>query len=48
MTIYEVIKRIIARSGYDAVDIQNKMDVYLLYNRISMEQYDEIMGLMAA
>ena len=48
MTIYEILKRVIARGGYDLVDIKNKMDLYVLYDRITMEQYDELMALMAA
>lgn len=48
MLIYDILKRVIERGGYDAVDLQGKMDLYVLYDRITMEQYDEIMGLMAA
>ena len=47
MTIYDVLKRVIARGGYDAADIQGKMDVFLLYNRLTVEQYEEIMASMA-
>lgn len=46
MTIYDVLKRVIARGGYDAADIQGKMDVFLLYNRLTVEQYDELMASM--
>lgn len=48
MTIYDVLKRVIARGGYDAADIQAKMDVFLLYNRLTVDQYDELMASMAA
>lgn len=48
MTIYEILKRVIGRGGYDPADIQAKMDLYLLYDRITIEQYDELMALMAA
>ena len=47
MTIYDVLKRVIARGGYDAADLQSKMDVFLLYNRLTVEQYNEIMASMA-
>lgn len=47
MTIYDVLKRVIARGGYDAADLQNKMDVFMLYNRLTVEQYDELMASMA-
>ncbi len=48
MTIYDVLKRVITRGGYDAADLQGKMDVFLLYNRLTVEQYDELMSSMAA
>ena len=47
MSIYEVLNRVIARGGYDAADLQSKMDVFLLYNRLTVEQYDELMASMA-
>lgn len=46
MAICEILKRVIARVGYDAADLQPKMDVYLLYNRLTPEQYDELMASM--
>ena len=46
--IYEVLKRHIGRGKFDAEDIKNKMDLYVLHDRITGEQYDEIMALMAA
>ena len=46
MSIYEILKRVIARKNYDAEDIQTKMDVFLLYDRLSAEQYDELYGSM--
>ena len=42
MSIYEVISRIITRGNYDAEDIQNKLDVFLLFGRITQEQYEEL------
>ena len=48
MSIYEVLTRVIGRGGYDAADIQSKMDLFLLYDRITIAQYDELMALMAA
>lgn len=48
MSIYEILKRVIARGGYNAVDLQTKMDVYLLYDRLTLEQYDELAASMAA
>ena len=48
MSIYEIIKRVIARGNYNAEDIRTKMDAYLLYDRITFEQYAEINGLKGA
>lgn len=48
MSIYEILKRVIARGGYNAADLQTKMDVYLLYDRLTLEQYDELAASMAA
>ena len=42
MSIYEILKRIIARGGYGAADIQNKMDVFMLFDRLTAEQYNEL------
>ena len=42
MTIYDILKRIVSRGGYDAADIQNKLDVFLLYGRITQGQYEEL------
>jgi hypothetical protein len=48
MGIYTILTRIIARGGYDAADLQTKMDVFLLFDRITSEQYDELMASMTA
>lgn len=48
MTIYEILLRVIGRGGYDAAGIKNKMDLYVLYDRITIAEYDELMALMAA
>lgn len=42
MSIYEVLKRVISRGGYDAEDMRNKLDVFLLYGRITQGQYEEL------
>lgn len=44
MSIFEILKRVIARGGYDTADIQNKLDVFLLYGRITQAQYEELQG----
>lgn len=47
MSIYEILKRVVARGGYDAADIRGKMDVFLLYDRLTVEQYDEMAASLA-
>lgn len=44
--IYKLIKRIIETGNYDKTDIQNKLDVYLVFDRITQEQYEELSGMM--
>lgn len=46
--IYSVLKRVIARGGYDAADLSTKMDVYLLFDKLTQAQYTELMALIAA
>ena len=46
--IYKVLKRIIDRGAYDPTDIQNKLDVYLAFDRITQEQYDELVAQINA
>jgi hypothetical protein len=48
VSIYEILKRVIARGGFNTADLQTKMDVYLLYDRLTPEQYDELAASMAA
>ena len=44
--IYTFLKNKITRGNYNQDDLKNKMDVYLLCNRITEEQYNELMALM--
>lgn len=46
--VYKLVKRIIERGGYDKTDIQTKLDVYLAFNRISQEEYEELCGMIQA
>ena len=46
-SVYTLLKKRIISSGeYDRDDIQKKMDVYLAYNRLTEEQYTELIGMM--
>lgn len=42
MLLYELIKSIIQKGNYDTEDLLNKLDVYLLADRITKEQYQEL------
>lgn len=44
---YGYLKKIIANGNYDKEDIKDKLDVFLLANRITDEQYKELIATMA-
>lgn len=44
--IFKMLKDKITRGNYNQDDLKNKMDVYLLCNRIREEQYNELIALM--
>lgn len=39
---YKLLKRIIESGSYDRDDVMNKMDVFLMFNRIDQDQYAEL------
>lgn len=39
---YKLLKRIIDSGIYDRDDVLNKMDVFLMFNRIDQDQYAEL------
>lgn len=46
--VYTAMKNIIDSGVYDRDDILNKLDIFLLADRITKEQYDELTGLVRA
>lgn len=46
--IYSLCKKQITSGNYVYGDMLNKLDVYLLGNRITSEQYNELKGMMDA
>ncbi|MDD3139756.1 MAG: hypothetical protein PHX08_12385 [Lachnospiraceae bacterium] len=44
--IYKNLVKVITRGTYEKEDLLNKMDIYLLNNRITEEQYSELTALM--
>ncbi len=43
---YKLLKRIIESGSYDKEDISNKIDVFLTFNRVTKEEYEELQNLM--
>ena len=44
--IYARIKKLIEKGAYEQEDMLKKLDVFLLMNRITEEQYQELVGMM--
>lgn len=44
--IYKLCKKVISSNNYDKEDMQKKLDVYLLCNRITQEQYEELVNMI--
>lgn len=44
--IYKMLKTKIERGTYDKDDLLKKMDLYLLKDRITEEQYNELFSMM--
>jgi hypothetical protein len=47
VSIYDVLKRIIGRGGYDMAIIQSKMNLLFVYDQLTQEQYDDLAASMA-
>lgn len=43
---YTRLKKLIDRGTYNKEDMMNKLDVFLMANRITEEQYQELVGMM--
>lgn len=44
---YTYCKRIIMSGNYVKEDMLNKLDVFLLNNRLTQDQYNELVAMMA-
>ena len=44
--MYNICKKMILNGNYDKDDMINKLDIYLLKNRITKEQYTELIDLI--
>lgn len=45
---FERLKKIIENGKYNKEDLLNKMDIFLLCNRITNENYQELLKMMEA
>lgn len=43
---YARLKKLITNGAYDKEVMMNKLDVFLMANRITEAQYEELVGLM--
>lgn len=46
MIIYYACKRLIEMKRYEYADMSDKLDMYLLHNRITADEYTELKGTM--
>lgn len=46
MTTYEMCKILITNNKYEKEDMTQKLDIFLLGNRVTQEEYIELIGLM--
>lgn len=46
MLMYPICKRIILSGQYDETDMKKKLDMFLLKDRITLEQYEELIDLI--
>ncbi|KEF40392.1 hypothetical protein M670_00418 [Schinkia azotoformans MEV2011] len=46
MPTYSLCKRIIERGTYNFNDMKKKLDAFLLADSISVDEYNELVGLM--
>ena len=44
--MYNLCKKMIIKGNYEKEDMLSKLDIYLLKNRITEEQYIELIDLM--
>ena len=44
--MYNICRKIILSGNYDKVDMVKKLDIYLLKDRITEEQYNELIKLI--
>jgi len=43
---YNLCKKVITSGNYEKADMTQKLDVFLLNNRINQDQYTELIGMI--
>jgi hypothetical protein len=43
---YQAMKKIIESGGYDREDVMGKLDIFLIGNRITKAQYEELVAMV--
>lgn len=46
--IYNLLKNLITAGKYDKEDMHNKLDVFFAFDRITLEQYQELIEMINA
>ncbi|GAA0717283.1 hypothetical protein GCM10008905_02770 [Clostridium malenominatum] len=44
--LYNALKNLIVNKRYEKEDMNNKLDIFLAFDRITLEQYTELYGLV--
>ena len=45
--LFALIQRKVARKDFDREDLMKKLDIFLLGNRLTVEEYESLVKLMA-
>lgn len=45
--LYKILKNLISNNYFSTEDIKNKLNIFILYNQITEEQYAELMNMVA-
>jgi hypothetical protein len=45
--LYKILKNLITNNYFSADDMKNKLNIFVLYNQITEDQYAELMNMVA-
>lgn len=46
--LYNLLSNLIGAGNYEKEDITNKLNVFFTFNQITLEQYQELLGIVIA